>query len=172
MCFARFKEHPYHRITPGEFLETLNITRNELNFHAVYLEEKGLVELQKPLEGSVFVGARITPQGIDLCEDEYRLDAAFPVTDERTFLPDNVFLGLNELAARTQQQNLGPDDKDIILQNIEGIKDELKNDFPRFSTVKKHVDVIKGKHLPTANEVIRLLKTPPVMRVLHKSLWQ
>ena len=144
MVFARFKEHPYHRITPKEFIETLHIKLSELNFHAVYLEEKGLLELQKPLEGNVFVGARITPLGIDLCEDEYRLDATFPARGENRPVPENIFLALDELAAKIKQrQKIPPDDIDIVLHNIEAIKGELTKDSPRFSVVKKHVGVIR-----------------------------
>ena len=70
MLYQRFTEHPYHRITPKEFIENLGVTQEKLDFNIVYLEEKGFVELQKPLEGSIFVGARITTKGIDLVEDE------------------------------------------------------------------------------------------------------
>lgn len=78
MLYICFTEHPYHRITPKEFTENLAITQKILDFNIIYLEEKGYVELQKPLEGSIFVGARITPKGIDLVEDKKRLNAQFP----------------------------------------------------------------------------------------------
>jgi hypothetical protein len=78
MLYKRFTEHPYHRITPQEFIEKLAVTQKELDFNIVYLEEKGFVELQKPLEGSIFVGARITPKGIDLVEDDKKLSELFP----------------------------------------------------------------------------------------------
>lgn len=173
MVYACFKEHPYNRITPRDFTETLHITQSEVNFHAVYLEEKGLLELQKPLEGNVFVGARITPQGIDLCEDEYRLDVMFPAADERKPIPDNVFLALDALAAETKQRkDIAPDDADIILHGIDAIKQELRNDSPRFSIVKKHVDGIMKKHAATAQAVVILLKAPPVTRVLYNSFWE
>ncbi len=173
MVFARFKEHPYHRITPKEFMETIHIKLSELNFHAVYLEEKGLLELQKPLEGSVFVGARITPMGIDLCEDEYRFDATFPAAGGNKPIPENIFLALDELAAGIKkQQNVKTDDIDIVFDGIEAIKRELRNDVPRFPVIKKHVGVIRKKYPPAAEEVIRLLKSPSVTRVLHDSLWK
>ncbi len=78
MLYACYTEHPYHRITPKEFIEQLGVTQKELDFNIVYLEEKGFVELQKPLEGSIFVGARITPIGIDLVEDKEKLGGLFP----------------------------------------------------------------------------------------------
>ena len=172
MVFARFKEHPYHRITPKEFMETLHIKLSELNFHAVYLEEKGFLELQKPLEGNVFVGARITPQGIDLYEDEYRFDASFPAEGERKPVPGNIFLALDELAAGIQKsQTAKVDDIDIVNHSIEAIKRELRNDAPRYSVIKKHVGVIRKKCPSMAEEVIRLLKSPSVTRILRDSLW-
>ena len=78
MLYTCFTEHPYHRITPNEFTEDLGVTQRVLDFNIVYLEEKGYVELQKPLEGSIFVGARITPKGIDLVEDKKRFSELFP----------------------------------------------------------------------------------------------
>jgi DNA-binding transcriptional ArsR family regulator len=173
MVFACFKEHPYNRITPSEFIEALHIKLSELNYHAIYLEEKGLLELQKPLEGSVFVGARITPQGMDLCEDVYRLDAAFPAGSESKVIPENVFLALDGLIADIEKKHrMNPDTADIILDSITDIKTELKRDTPLFSTIKQQVERIKEKHPDTAHEVLRILKNPSVMRVLNDSLWK
>ena len=82
MLYACFTEHPYRRITPKEFIEELSVTHKELDFNIVYLEEKGFLELQKPLEGNIFVGARITPKGIDLVEDRDKLNDLFPTTNQ------------------------------------------------------------------------------------------
>jgi DNA-binding MarR family transcriptional regulator len=81
MLYACFTEHPYHRLTPQEFIENLNVTHKVLDFNIIYLEEKGYVELQKPLEGSIFVGARITPKGIDLVENKRKFSELFPTDD-------------------------------------------------------------------------------------------
>ncbi|OGC40051.1 hypothetical protein A2Y85_03685 [candidate division WOR-3 bacterium RBG_13_43_14] len=78
MTYELYQEHPYYRITPKEFNETLRISIKELNFNIIYLEEKELLELQKPLEGNVFVGARITPKGIDLIEDDDLFNQLYP----------------------------------------------------------------------------------------------
>jgi len=173
MVFACYKEHPYHRVTPKEFMEALHIKLSEMNFHAVYLEEKGLLELQKPLEGSVFVGARITPRGIDLCEDEYRLDATFPVSSENKPIPDNIFLALDGIiAAVTQRHDMNSDDAEIIVDSITGIRAELKEDTPLFSNIKQHLEKIREKHPDTAQDVIEILKNPSIVRALHESLWK
>ena len=50
MAYERFKEHPYHRITPKELENALNIGFKELNYNIIYLEEKGFIELQKPYD--------------------------------------------------------------------------------------------------------------------------
>ncbi|MCK4756663.1 hypothetical protein KAS56_06995, partial [candidate division WOR-3 bacterium] len=78
MAYERFKEHPYHRITPKELENALNIGFKELNYNIIYLEEKGFIELQKPLEGNIFVGVRTTSKGIDLVEDECQFGIMFP----------------------------------------------------------------------------------------------
>lgn len=172
MVFACYKEHPYNRITPKDFIEALHVTLSDLNYHAVYLEEKGLLELQKPLEGSVFVGARITPRGIDLCEDEYRLATAFPV-GKQTPVPENIFLALDGIiAAVTQRHDVHSDDAEIIVDSITGIRAELKENTPLFSTIKQHLDKIREKHPATAQDVIRILRNPSIMRVLNEGLWK
>jgi len=171
MVFACYKEHPYNRITPKEFMEALHIKLSEMNFHAVYLEEKGLLELQKPLEGSVFVGARITPRGIDLCEDEYRIETTFPVGEQKS-IPENIFLALNGIiAAVAQRHDVNSDDAEIIVDSITGIRAELKEDTPLFSNIKQHLEKIREKHPDTAQDVIRILRNPSIMRVMNESLW-
>ena len=78
MVYERFKEHPYYMVTPKEFKDTLSIDSKELNYNIVYLEEKGYLELQKSLDGDIFVAARITTKGIDLIEDENEFNIIFP----------------------------------------------------------------------------------------------
>ena len=78
MTYELYQQHPYYRVTPKEFREAIEIGIQELNFNVIYLEEKGLLELQKPLEGDLFVGARITPDGIDLIEDQERFNELYP----------------------------------------------------------------------------------------------
>jgi hypothetical protein len=82
MVYERFKEHPYYQITPKEFTEDLDISIEQLSYNIVYLEEKGFLELAKPLEGSIFVGARITAMGIDLVENQEKFDLTFPVDEK------------------------------------------------------------------------------------------
>ena len=47
--YERFVDHPYNRTTPKEFKEQLGIDLRNLNYNIIYLEDKGLIELQKPL---------------------------------------------------------------------------------------------------------------------------
>jgi hypothetical protein len=172
MVFACYKEHPYNRITPREFIEALDVGLGDLNYHAVYLEEKGLLELQKPLEGSVFVGARITPRGIDLCEDEYRFEATFPAGTQIS-VPENIFLALDGvIAAVTQRHDMNPDDAEIIADSIASIRAELQEDTPQFSTIKQHLEKIRKRHPDTAQDVTNILKSPSIMRILKESLWK
>ena len=127
MLFTIFKQHPYNRITPKEFRETLNISLSDLNYNIVYLEEKGLVELQKPLEGNIFVGARITSKGIDLLEDEEQIDILFPVKANPKSVPDYALRELSEiLNAIGYDETLSDDAKDIIEDGITTIIEELK----------------------------------------------
>ena len=91
MLYDSFKEHPYNRLTPKDFKKSLNLNLKELHFNIIYLEEKGLLELQKPLDGDLFVGARITHKGIDLVEDEYQMSIFFAEDSTTVLIPDNIF---------------------------------------------------------------------------------
>ena len=75
LLYERFQEHPYNRITPKELVEITGVDLKTLHFNVVYLEEKGYLELQKPVDGTVFVSARITAEGIDLVEDVEHFNA-------------------------------------------------------------------------------------------------
>ncbi len=77
ILYELFQKRPYNRITPKELIEIIGVDLETLHFNAVYLEEKGYLELQKPLDGTLFVGARITAEGIDLIEDIDKFNAIF-----------------------------------------------------------------------------------------------
>lgn len=170
MVFECFKEHPYHRITPKEFKEELNIGLKELNYNVIYLEEKGLLELQKPLEGSLFVGARITSKGIDLLEDEYKFDIMFPVNNKEKLTATNVFAEFNLLIdAIEAADNINKDLKELIIENIKDIQNEFKKSEPSYSAVKAFLNKIKEKNYEISEKVLTILKTPVITKILSDS---
>ena len=166
--YELFKNHPYGRITPKELQEALNISLKELQFHVIYLEEKGFIELQKPLEGSLFVGARATSKGIDIVEDEYQLDIFFPISKTTAIIPASVFDNLETLVNTTDSSTeLNAQQKEMIIEEIREVQDELKKSEPSYSQLKKTLDRLKERSTDTFEELKVILKEPAVIRILN-----
>ncbi len=169
MLYEKFTEHPYYRITPKEFKNELKINLRELNYNVIYLEEKGLIELQKPLEGSLFVGARITTKGVDLVEDEYKFNMMFPLNSKRA-ISENIFAKLHLLQAKIEStDNLSSELREIIIEEIKGIEEELKKPEPSYTTVKKFLDKLKQRNFEIYQQISTIMKEPMVIRILSES---
>ena len=170
MLYECFKEHPYNRMTSNELKETLNIGLKELQFNVIYLEEKGLLELQKPLEGSLFVGARITPKGIDLIEDEIQLDIVFPTKSTEASISSKVFDELQHLIHETSESNeLDQDTKELIVEEIAEIQKQLKLSEPSYTVVKKLTEHIKNHNSDIWHRLLAIIRKPGIARVLSNS---
>jgi hypothetical protein len=170
LLYERFTDHPYNRVTHKEFKEMFDIGLKELHFNIIYLEEKGYVELSKPLEGSIFVGARITPRGVDLVEDEYELNVLFPFKTTDSHLSDAVFEQLDNLIVQTSElADLSSDSKELIIEELRSIKNELRKDEPVYSEIKKNVDRIRNRHHLIWQKMIEIIREPAVAKVLSKA---
>jgi len=170
MAYERFKEHPYYRITPKEFKEALNINIRELHYNIIYLEEKGYLELQKPLEGDLFVGVRITVKGIDLVEDEYQFDIMFPVTKTETSMQMNVFKEFNLLIEKiTSSNEISNNLKELIVEEIKEIQKELKKIEPSYANVKLFLSRINERDFNIYKQVMAILNNPTIVKILTES---
>ena len=169
MVYERFKEHPYYRITPKEFKESLNISLKELHYNIIYLEEKGLIELQKPLEGSIFVGARITPKGIDLVEDEYQLDIVFPLSKQEEQLI-NISHEFNILIKDLESiASISDELREIITEGIKDIQNELTSSEPSYNHVKILVGKIRERNAKIYEKLMVIIRHPTITRILNES---
>jgi DNA-binding Lrp family transcriptional regulator len=169
ILYEQFVEHPYNRTTPKEFKEQLGISLRDLNYNMIYLEDKGLVELQKPLEGSLFVGARITYRGIDLVENEYEFDIMFPVV-KRALPPDNVFNQFTLLIDAIEvDDTINSDLKELIIEGIKEIIDELKKVNPSYAVVKKFLVKVKERNYDIGEKLQAILKNPLISKILADS---
>ncbi|MBA7523988.1 hypothetical protein ES705_16125 [subsurface metagenome] len=170
MAYERFKEHPYYRITPKELEDALNIGFKELNYNIIYLEEKGLIELQKPLEGSIFVGVRISSKGIDLVEDECRFDIMFPADKGEKLAPTHIFAKFNLLIDSIESiNNIDNGLKKLITAEIREIQNELKKIEPSYTKIKKFLGKIKQKDDNIYEKVMAIIKNPNISSILAES---
>jgi hypothetical protein len=168
--YERFTEHPYNRVSAKEFKEALDISLKELHFNIIYLEEKGFVELQKPLEGSIFVGARITPKGIDIVEDEYQMDILFPEGVPEEPAPAMVFVEVDRLIAEVEKLNgCSTESKELIIEEVKGIKLELSKSEPSYLAVKKYADHLKERNYEVYQKLLAIIKNPAVARLLSNA---
>ena len=170
ILYDSIRKHPYNRVTPKEFKESLGINLEELHFNIIYLEEKGLLELQKPLEGSLFVGARITPKGIDLVEDEYQMNVFFPQGLATPHIPESIFQKLDALIKETENWEApSPDSKELIIEELKEILSELKSKEPSYARIKGLVDRLKERNFEVWQNLMDTIKDPAVARVLSKA---
>lgn len=168
LLYKSYAEHPYNRTAPKEFKEILGIGLKELHFNIIYLEEKGYVELSKPLEGSIFVGARITPRGVDLVEDEYELNVFFP--EDSSAIPDDIFSEFENLVNETKNiVKISDESKELIIEELKYILEELRKKEPCYTEIKEKVDRLKTRDLEVWQKFIKIMKTPSVARVLSNA---
>jgi len=167
ILYESFTEHPYNRITPKEFKEMLRIGLRELHFNIIYLEEKDYVELSKPLEGSVFAGARITPKGIDLVEDECEINVLFPVQSSASPISNDILERFDSLLQETGEiTDLSNDSKELVIEELKRIQTELKKNEPSYSEIKKNVHRVRERNLIIWQKLIDIIRDPAVARTL------
>ena len=168
ILYKSYTDHPYNRITPKEFKEMLSIGLKELHFNIIYLEEKGYVELSKPLEGSVFVGARITPRGVDLIEDEYEFNVLFP--EESITIPDEIFAEFENLINETSgKTGISTETKELIIEELKSIQHEFRKTVPCYSEIKQKTDRLKTRDSEIWQKFIQIIKRPSVAKVLSSA---
>ncbi len=81
--YAMFREYPYASIELSYLHEACHGTVKDLNWNLVYLEKKGLVELDKSIDCPPYITCTVTlsVNGIDLIEDEAKFCQLFPEND-------------------------------------------------------------------------------------------
>jgi hypothetical protein len=157
-AYKHYQDNPYYRIIASEFKEQLNVNLKELHFNIVYLEEKGYLELQKPIEGSLFISARITARGIDLVEDEYAQ------------VQINVFKEFDLIVDKIDNSDvIGKSTKELIVEEVREIQKELKKIHPSYGRIKDVLDKLRKRDAEVGQDVITVLKNPVISQLLAES---
>lgn len=167
LLYESSAEHPYNRVTPKELREAMGIGLRELHFNMVYLEEKGYVELQQPLEGTIFVTARITAKGIDIVENEYEINVLFPAEPAPAQASpdlDAMFDGLFRAAQNTG--GLSDDSRELLVEELKQIHNELASGRPSYAVVKLNADRVRQRSSDIWQKLSEILKDPAVARTL------
>lgn len=167
LLYQSSAEHPYNRMTPKEFRDAMGIGLRELHFNMVYLEEKGYVELQQPLEGTIFVTARITAKGIDIVENEYEINVLFPAEPAPAHASpdlDAMFDGLFRAAQSTD--GISDDSRELLVEELKQIHNELASGSPGYAVVKLNADRVRQRSFDIWQKLSEILKDPAFARAL------
>ncbi len=76
--YERYMANPVEMLEPGHFLADGMLEKHPLLVNMHYLADRGLVELMRGYDPSLFAAVRITARGIDLVENQFELDRQFP----------------------------------------------------------------------------------------------
>jgi len=127
-----YQSHPQAMLSPKEVMKAAGITHDELARNIFYLEEHELVECLKRFGTTPFGAAKLTAKGVDIVEDENKLNELVPVDGEAPAGTTDEVAELFE-RIRTDAHNapLGRED-------IESLIDEL--DFLQKSIIRSRTD--------------------------------
>jgi hypothetical protein len=127
-----YQINPQTMLSPKEVIEAANITHDGLARNIFYLEEHELVECLKRFGTTPFGAAKLTAKGVDIVEDENKLNQLVPVNGQAAAGPTDELAELFE-RIRTDAHNapLGQED-------IESLIDEL--DFIQKSMARSRTD--------------------------------
>jgi hypothetical protein len=89
--YGRYMADPTEMVEPAAFLADGTLEKHPLLVNMHYLSDRGLVELMRGYDHSIFAAVRITAKGIDLVENQFELDRQFPPH------PDTAELGAADL---------------------------------------------------------------------------
>jgi hypothetical protein len=65
--------------------------------------------------------------------------------------------------------DLSSDSKELIIEELRSIKNELRKDEPVYSEIKKNVDRIRNRHHLIWQKMIEIIREPAVAKVLSKA---
>lgn len=113
--------------TPKEIMDDGTIAREDLPSNAFYLHERGYIELMVGYEPPLFAAARISPDGIELVEDEERFNQLFPAESDGVDEDSEAVMGaMMTLAKEAEDSGLAGIHRDWLLRDVTSLRDELR----------------------------------------------
>ncbi|MBI4559931.1 MAG: hypothetical protein HY706_20260 [Candidatus Hydrogenedentes bacterium] len=133
ILYARYTRDPLDMVGPQDLLEAGPFTREELIPNLFYLSDRGLVELMTDYKPPMVSGVRISPDGIDLIENEFEFNLRFPPT------PDALEAGavevpilMERLVEEAEFSALDGEKRRMLLRDIQYLRDELARPVQRW----------------------------------------
>lgn len=115
-----YQNHPHAMLSPREVMDATGVTYDGLARNIFYLEEHGLVECLKRFGTTLFGAAKLTAKGVDIVEDESKLNELVPVDGETPAAPADELAELFD-RIRTDARNapLGKEDIDSLMDELD-----------------------------------------------------
>jgi len=107
-------------------MEAADVTHDGLARNIFYLEEHGLVECLKRFGTRPFGAAKLTAKGVDIVEDNNKLNELVPLTGDTAAGPKDELAELFE-RIRTDARNapLGQEDIDTLIDELDFLRKSL-----------------------------------------------
>ncbi len=132
-----YQEDPLNMAGPEEFMEAGGFTRDALVANMHYLADRKLVEMMLGYRPPLFSGARITPAGIDLVENEYLFNLQFPpAPDELEASHGRVPILVEQLVLEADLCALDGEARRSLLRDVQYLRDEIARPAARW---RRHV---------------------------------
>ena len=120
-------------LTPDEVLEGCGLTRDELRRNAYYLHERGLIELMRGYNPTLFDATRITVDGIDLLENRLEFDVRFPPEPSESEQEGaKIVLLVEKLVEEADFVALDGEARKCLLRDVQYLRDEVSRPATRW----------------------------------------
>ena len=158
MClYETYTWDPNSVMTPQEIESGTSLTRDQIVRNIFYLEERGYVQCMKHYGSRLFAAARISPNGIDIVEDEVRQTALFgSLSDTTAPIQDGgMSIDASELLrglylAVFNHQSFDTDQRNAIIGDLRALEFEL-NRVPERRRLYRIRALVEWIHEPLAD---------------------
>ena len=132
VLYEHYMADPLEMVLPETFIEC-GLERAELMPNAYYLADRGLIELMRGYNPFLFAGIRITSQGIDMVENHYAFNLAFPPDlGEAEECVAAIPLLVERLVEEAELSPLDGEGRKTLLRDIVYLREEVARPVERW----------------------------------------
>ena len=132
MLYEHYCTDPLHTLASEDMLAEGPFEKADL-WNAFYLHDRGLIELMIGYNPPFFTGARITADGIDLCENRFEFNLRFPaMPGETEEIHAEVPVLMERLVEEADLCALDGEARRSLLRDVQYLRDELARPADRW----------------------------------------
>ncbi|MCH7958855.1 MAG: hypothetical protein IID08_01915 [Candidatus Hydrogenedentes bacterium] len=147
ILYEHFLDDPMKMLTPEDILGDESIERKILATSAIYLHERGLIELAIGYAPPLFTSAKISPDGVDLVENEDSFRREFSDTSAADGESNReATLLMVSLAKEAELSPLQGLQREWLYRDLTHLRDELRRpvDTWRQEVILRSIGWIRG----------------------------